>query len=306
VYTDLFLALLDKRNLRGNPILVGLLYAYCPAAARWWLNGVDPTSLFDPVWAAVNDYASGATLKQALVDYGFDSLIDNARPYIDKVIAYRRINSGIHAPERLPTFKGNTLEIHKRFGLNEVIERFGNKIENFYLYINTWAFLLHDWEAPMRLEGESVTFERTQIILSVRGMSYAAVMTAWLWKLTIGGMTEARLVLGGISSSHDQLRFSLFRMSSPEGNRPWKTPPEVWVLNERDGSSATFEQTLTPTQIKDVVMSLNRLAEKRDSSPPLVGLQDPRRCELCWFQTPCYKNKRNFNPIIFREEQIEE
>lgn len=305
MYTDLFLALLDKRNLRGNPVLVGLLYAYCPAAAHWWLSGVDPTPKFDPVWTAVNDYASGATLKQVLVNYGFDSLIDNARPYIDKVIAYRRINSGILAPELLPTFKGNTLELHKRFGLKEVIERFGNKVDNFFLYIHTWAFLLHDWEVPMRLEGDSVTFERARIMLSVPGMRQSAVMTAWLWKLAIGGMAEARLVLGGISTSHDQLRFSLFRMSSPEGDRPWKTTPEVWVLNERDGRSDAFEQILTPTQTEEVLRYLNRLAAKSDYSPPMVGLQDPERCELCWFQTPCFKNERKFNPMVFRDESHE-
>jgi hypothetical protein len=299
--TDLFLALLDKRNLRGNPILLGLLYAFCPAAARWWLNGVDPSVIFNPVWSAVDDYTAGKTLKQALVEHGFEGLLDCVRPYIDKVVAYRRMHTGILAPELMPTFKGNTLELYRRFGLDEVIERFGNKIDNFFVYMHAWAFLIQDWKVAMRLEGDGVKFERVQIMLSVHGIQQPAIMTAWLWKLAIGPMAEARLLLGGLSTSTDPLRFSLFNMSAPEGKFPWSVHPEVWVLNERDGSSDAFEQTLTPTQTGDVVKYLNRLATKSESSPPLVGLQDPRQCEMCGFQTPCYIKKRHFNPIVFQE-----
>ena len=50
MYTDLFLALQDPQNPRGHPVLAALLYAFCPAAARWWLAGADPEQIFDPVW----------------------------------------------------------------------------------------------------------------------------------------------------------------------------------------------------------------------------------------------------------------
>lgn len=37
MYTDLFLALLNRHNARGHPILSALVYAFCPMAAHWWL-----------------------------------------------------------------------------------------------------------------------------------------------------------------------------------------------------------------------------------------------------------------------------
>jgi hypothetical protein len=77
------------------------------------------------------------------------------------------------------------------------------------------------------------------------------------------------------------------------------------VLNEQDGRSDAFEQILTPNQTEEVVRYLNRMAAKSESSPPMVGLQNPENCELCWFQTPCYKNKRKFNPMVFREDANE-
>ncbi len=42
MYTDLFAALLNRENRRGHPILSALLYSFCPAAARWWIEGADP------------------------------------------------------------------------------------------------------------------------------------------------------------------------------------------------------------------------------------------------------------------------
>jgi hypothetical protein len=35
MYTDLFIALLNRKNAREHPILSAILYAFCPAAARW-------------------------------------------------------------------------------------------------------------------------------------------------------------------------------------------------------------------------------------------------------------------------------
>ena len=74
MYTDLFLALLNRGNARGHPILSALLYAFCPAAARWWLAGAEPTIPVDPVWPSLQDLASGGTLLDHLKRYGFSSL----------------------------------------------------------------------------------------------------------------------------------------------------------------------------------------------------------------------------------------
>ena len=79
MYTDLFLAMLNPKNARGNPILSALVYTFCPAAARWWLVGADPTPPFDLVWKSLEDLSSGGTLLEFFIKYDFVSLIEEIR-----------------------------------------------------------------------------------------------------------------------------------------------------------------------------------------------------------------------------------
>ena len=90
MYTDLFMALLDKENPRGHPILAALTYAFCPAAARWWLAGVDPVIPFDPLWQALEDLVSGSTLKEALSSYGTTTVCAGIYTSPSKVVQTRR------------------------------------------------------------------------------------------------------------------------------------------------------------------------------------------------------------------------
>ncbi|MDP2975161.1 MAG: AMP-binding protein [Anaerolineales bacterium] len=85
MYTDLFTALANRENLRGHPLLAALLYAFCPAAARWWLAGAEPVIPFDPVWQALQDFTLGKTLKEVLSGYGFENLLGHAQKYIRNV-----------------------------------------------------------------------------------------------------------------------------------------------------------------------------------------------------------------------------
>ena len=90
MYTDLFLALLNRKNARGHPILSAMLYAFCPTAAHWWMVGADPTPPFDPVWKSLEDLATGETLLEFLIKYDFENLIEEVRTYIHEVEEYRR------------------------------------------------------------------------------------------------------------------------------------------------------------------------------------------------------------------------
>ena len=96
---DLFLALKDPDNRRGHPILAALLYAFCPAAAHWWRQGAQPDPPFNLVWQVLADRASGRPLAEALKAYGFETLIDDVRDYIERVRHYRGQNHRALAPE---------------------------------------------------------------------------------------------------------------------------------------------------------------------------------------------------------------
>ena len=140
MYTDLFFALLDKENPRGHPILAALVYAYCPAAARWWQAGADPVTPFDPLWQALEDLALGRTLKEALSSYRFDDLMDVAQTYVEQVDAWRNRHPGIRAPELLPTFPGGRIEMSRRFGHRDAIRKFGDRWVKFFCFCPSLGF----------------------------------------------------------------------------------------------------------------------------------------------------------------------
>ena len=180
MHTDLFTALLDKRNPRGHPILAALLYAFCPAAARWWLAGADPVIPFDPLWQALEDLISGSTLKEALSSYGFESLVDVAQTYVNQVDAWRDRHPGIDAPELLPTFPGGRIEMSRRFGHRAGIRKFGGRWENFFAYVRAWAFVVRDWEAAMRFP-KHPQLSQVRLALTLKGIRRPADFPAWSW-----------------------------------------------------------------------------------------------------------------------------
>src|SRR5689334_19788573 len=108
MYTDLFMALLNRNNARGHPILSAMLYAFCPTAARWWLVGADPVLPFDPIWKSLEDLASGETLHDFLIKYGFDNLMEDIRTYIREVEEYRKQHA-VRSPELMPIFRGGKI-----------------------------------------------------------------------------------------------------------------------------------------------------------------------------------------------------
>ncbi|MBU4224389.1 MAG: general stress protein, partial [Chloroflexi bacterium] len=192
--TDLWLALLDKDNPRSHPLLAALLYAFCPAAARWWLAGSDPALLpFNPVWQALKDLSSGETLKAALTRYGFEDILDEAKRYVDDVDAYRRTHPGIDAPETLPTFPGGRMSLDRRFGLTDAITNLGKDWSNFFAYIRAWAFLCPDWEAKIQFFA-APELSHVRLALTLPGIRRPAYLPAWLWTVKQGYAT--RLVIG--------------------------------------------------------------------------------------------------------------
>jgi hypothetical protein len=234
MYTDLFLAIKDPQNPRGHPLLAALLYAFCPAAARWWLAGAEPDKVFDPIWQALTDQAEGGTLKEVLTSYGFETLLADVKQYVEQVEAFRRLHPGIAAPERLPTFDGGHLELAKRFGLQEAIAKLGGRWENFFTYIRAWAFLVSDWEAEMRFFN-APDLARSQLMLNLPGIRRPVRFPAWIWLDQVGH--GARVVIGLLvrGREQDELRFALARLAGPEGDKPWPVQPEVWALDREGG-----------------------------------------------------------------------
>ena len=313
--TDLWLALLDKDNPRSHPLLAALLYAFCPAAARWWLAGADPTPIYDPVWQALKDLSSGKTLKDALMHYGFEDILDEAKRYVDEVDAYRRTHPGIDAPETLPTFPGGRMALDRRFGLSDAIANLGKDWSNFYAYIRAWAFLCPEWEAKIQFFA-APELGHVRLALTLPGIRRPAYLPAWLWTVKQGYAT--RLVIGlPIDDEQDELRFSLAACSPaylPAPNRDkeaneengkveskrWLVTPEVWALNRSSGIAEPRDPRIDDEHLPALVNLLANAAEKGPHSP-LAALHRPSDCRVCGYQSLCYQEHR-LAPLAFAEE----
>ena len=304
MYTDLFLALLNEKNARTHGILLSLVYGFCPAAAYWWLSGAVPEQPFDPIWRALEDRASGRTLRDHLLRYGFENLIEEVRKYIDEVGKYRTQYSRILSPEIYPFFPGGTLDMGLRFGSQNAIENFGGDWRNLFSYVRTWAFLSQDWRSGMGIDVKSdYTFCAEKVHLVLPTYRLPIQFDVWLWKVSVGHITETKIGLLGRTNEQDQLRFTLMRYCQPMGEQPWQNTPTVHVLDPLTGESKLFERKFAKRYLESIVDFMAERAVK-GPYPPLHALSQSPRCKQCGFQKICFQENRITDYMLIKLCQI--
>jgi len=294
MFTDLFRALLHRKNPRGHPILSALAYAFCPAAARWWLAGADPTPPFDPIWQSLQDLTCGGTLADHLNRYGFGGLMDEIKKYVQEIKAWRALHP-IPAPELLPLFRGGSIPAGLRFGSQNAIQNLGGDWRNLFAYVRVWAYLSQDWRRGMGIAPDAdFTLSRETVSLTLPGIRLPLHFETWVWKLAIGHVTETRLGLFVQRRQQDELRFALLRRSSPPGDQPWPNTPLVFALDRETGEADHHDPLLADGDLERLVQSLSHLA-KNGPHPPLNALHHPSTCSACGYQNVCF-DKHTLSP----------
>lgn len=288
MYTDLFRALLNSKNARGHPILSAWLYLFCPAAARWWLAGAEPSPPFDPVWQSLTDLSSGGTLLEHLNGYGFDKLTDEIKKYVQEIQAYRSLHP-IPAPEILPLFRGGKIPAGSRFGSQNAIKNLGGDWRNLFTYVRTWAFLAQDWRIAMNISRDTdYALSGEKVSLSLPSIRIPVQLDVWVWRVPIGHATEIKIGVLISKAEQDQLLFSLVRRSSPMGDQPWPNTPVVFGLDRETGEAQQFDQTLVAKDLERTVQALSEIA-KKGPYPPLHAFRHSTVCRACGYQNLCYE-----------------
>jgi hypothetical protein len=294
MYTDLFRALLNRKNAREHPILSAMTYAFCPAAARWWLAGADPVPPFDPVWQSLHDLTSGSTLLEHLTRYEFGGLIEEIKKYVEEVKAYRSLHP-IQAPELMPIFRGGSIPSGMRFGSQNAIAHLGNDWRNLFIYVRTWAFLSQDWRRGMGISQDmEYTLTSETVALTLPGIRLPVQFETWVWKVSVGHVKETRIGLLIQHGQQDSLRFALITRSSPLGDQPWPNTPLVFALDRDTGEVKNHDPTLQDKDLEPLVSSLAALAKKRPH-PPLNALHHPTTCRTWGYQNLCF-DKHTLSP----------
>ncbi len=294
MHTDIFHALLDERNrqARGNPILPALLYAYCPAAAGWWLAGETPEPVFDVIWQVLEDYAAGKTLKEALLDYEIgEAALPDIEQYIGEVATYRS-HHPMRSPELSPLFPGGRFEPSHRLGSQVGIRRMGGW-QSVLEYARVWAFLLYDWRSRMQISPDvELVIEKEWLALRAPSVRKAAYFPVWVWKENFAGKRRNHIGLFVEDGrGHDQLRFALVQAADRIGDKRWKTPPLVYGLGRESGEAELFKATFSPEELLKAVLPLGEQA-RQSTVFPLQAIRNPQACLLCGFQANCYPDQK--------------
>jgi hypothetical protein len=291
----LWQALLHPKNPRGHPILAALAYAFCPAAARWWMAGAVPDPAPAPVREALADMAAGKTLREALTERGFAPVLEEAPRYVRAVEAFRRAHPGIRAPERSEFFLEayDRLPLAKRFGLTEAVRPLGGW-EGFYEYLRAFAFLIEDWGHGMGFRSPAV--EAAELAISLPGIRRPAYFPAFVF------VEGPREVIGALSEDGGQdLRLPLFVRADRADGR-WRGRPEVWVLSP-DGEARPYRPWIADEALPDLVGDLARAA-REGPWPPLRALRSGGTgCAGCGFRGLCWPDGDQLQPPAFRGQK---
>ena len=291
--TDLFLALLDKRNqqARGNPILPALLYIYCPAASGWWLAGANPEPVFDVAWHVLDDFSQGKTLKYALTDHGIgEAVLGDIEKYIGEVTTYRS-HHPMSSPELSPLFPGGRFDPSHRLGSHVAIKKMGGW-DKVLEYARIWAFLLYDWQGDMNISQDAnVQIKLEWLAITSRGVRKAAYLPAWVWTATIGKVKREHIgLLIEDGRGHDQLRFALVQASDRTGDNAWSNLALVFGLQRKSGDAELFQSAFETEKLMQMLLPLAERATSKVSFP-LRALRNPHACLDCGYKYLCYPNK---------------
>jgi hypothetical protein len=314
--TDLFRAILDPNNAgsRGHPVFTALLYAFCPMAAKWWLNGADPVVPYDVVWDAASDFASGITLVEALRKREVPDLLGHVKKYIAAITAYRITPGHNYRNSELATsFPGEEIEVTARAGYQAAFNtHFGGDWRNLLRFARAWAFTIPDWRGDAKIQpGKSdYVFEQVSVAFSVPRMTRRTLeWPAWCWRVKNG--LALQIVLGMMINDNmqDQLRFALatrspgYFMEEKEGKgkrtvKPWEVVPYAYSLDRRDGWAKPLNSAYDVERLVMQVPNLAAVAEKGACSP-LGSLGGHKKCEHCGFQAMCFTKDRDITSLVY-------
>ena len=295
---DLF-SLAKETQGRSNPIVTALLYSYCPAAAHWYVRNSPVEVVFDLVWKALEDYATGKTLAECLTEYGLSTVIPEIKHFIEQVELFRRRQThSMSAPETTMLFKSGK-RADSTFGLQSQMEQLGGSWNNVLEYARIWAYVMRDWKASMKLRsGDSVRreFKKFTVSLSAPGVHsrLRVHLPVWGWEVTVGKVKSVYLGLLVSRGKQDALRFALVHNSDLVGDKPWPggQRPYLYALDRVSGETEYMNLAMDLEYALKMVMPIYRAA-RIGPNFPMAALHDRDHCLACGYRKICFGEKNN-------------
>lgn len=288
MHTDLFYALLDRRNPRKHPLLSALLFEFCPQAVFYWRSGLDPLPPTDPVWKALQDNANGGEMFEHLTRYELDGFHDSAEQFVTDIQDFRSANL-VRAPETSILFPKARPTAEERRKFSQAVEKHFAGWDNLYTYIRAWAFLIGDWRLRCGVSNDQpYMLRKNSLVLHLPGFGQPVYWQVWAWWVKVQNTTTVHIGLLTPDRQRDPFRSVLVRMSSLEGDTPWPGGlPLLHSLNYHTGEVESPEYPLPDGQVKLLLGKLASIAET-GPYPPVNMLRHPQACRNCGFYQFCY------------------
>ena len=295
---DLFILAKETQG-RSNPIVTALLYAYCPAAAHWYVRNRPVNDVFYLVWKALEDYATGRTLVECLTEYGLSTVIPEIKHYIEQVELFRRRHTdGVPAPETTILFKSGK-RADSTFGIQSQLENLGGSWNNVLEYVRIWAFVIRDWKTSMKLpSGENVRREFKKFIVSPSAPGVYSRLRVhfpvWGWEVTVGRARSVYLGLLVSNRKQDVLRFALINNSDLVGDKPGQDGqrPYLYALDQVSGEADDMNLAIDHESALKMVIPMYQTA-RIGPDFPLGALQGHDKCRSCGYSRICFGEKNH-------------
>jgi len=304
VSKDIFI-LAKQMTGKQNPIVSALLYDFCPAAAHWYVRGAEPDEVFDVVWKAFEDYATGKKFRAVMEEYGLTTMIPEMRKYMAAVEECRSRYSKDGASPELTHDLGATF--NSQFGLQNQLNQLGGTLGELKHYVRVWRFLMGDWKTCMKMDQKNTSqriFQLFTVSLSAPGVVQSNLrvhMPVWGWEVRIGQVR--RVYLGLLVSNQKQhpLRFALVHGADRADEKKWPNSgrPDLWSLDRDTGAAEPI--IVKSEAILNLIPRWHDEAQYGRNRP--VGLDDKETCHFCGYRTLCYGKIPPFHPIR-REQDI--
>ena len=301
---DIFILAKQMAGMQ-NPIVSALLYDFCPAAAHWYVRGAEPDEVFDVVWKAFKDYATGKKFRAIIEEYGLTTMIPEMRRYMAAVEECRSRYSKDGPSPEITHDLGATFS--SQFGLQSQLNHLGGTLGELKHYIRVWRFLMSDWKSCMKMDQKTTSqriFQLFTVSLSAPGIVQSNLrvqMPVWGWEVRIG--QARRVYLGLLVSDRKQhpLRFALIHGSDRADEKKWPNNgrPDLWALDRDTGVAEPI--IVRSEAILTMIPRWHDEAQFGRNRP--VGLDDKETCRFCGYRTLCYGKVPPFHPIL-REQDI--
>jgi hypothetical protein len=306
VSKDIFI-LAKQMAGKQNPIVSALLYDFCPAAAHWYVRGAAPEEVFDVVWKAFEDYATGKKFREVMEGYGLTTMIPEIRKFIAAVEDCRSRYSKDGPSPELTHDLGVTFS--SQFGLQNQLNDLGGTLGELKHYIRVWRFLMGDWKTRMKIDQKPTSqriFQLFRVSLSAPGVVQSNLrvhLPVWGWEVRIGA--ARRIYLGLLVPNRKQhpLRFALVHGADRADDQKWPNHgrPDLWALDRDTGAAEPI--IVRSEAVLNLIPRWHNEAQFGRNRP--VGLDGIETCHFCGYRILCYGKIPPFHSMLRNQDILD-